>query len=449
MEWNRIWQDMHPGMLKRLKMKTKPLYDLAMRIAARWAGAAASLWPADSLSKTYRFLRGQRNTLEEAKKEIEADPGKKRIWIHSASLGEFAIARPIIDKLRKKGYIEIIVTFFSPSGYEVISKQPEKYPNVYYLPLDSQRNARRFIDCIRPDAAVIMVSEFWHNYLAELAKRHIPTFLVSALIRPGSVFFRWYGGDYRDDLKVFKRIFTLDKRSTELIKKLGVNTATTNGDPLFDNAYANAKREYSNTIIERFKDGKFMFVAGSLNDHNDLELVATVANRHPDLKFLIIPHDVGSRRIESIVRALKGKTKRYSNCSNTTDFSGIQNLVIDYVGELALIYRYGSCAYIGGGFTPYLHSVIEAVVYGLPVSFGPKIHRKVTPRQLIEAGIGEMVSTPDELDQWLSGLIQNREKAAAICKSAEDYINLNVGATETVVNAILEEVNKQTTSQAQ
>ncbi len=433
---------MRQTMQKRLKMKTKPLYDLCMRIAARNAGAASLLWPKGSSSKTARFLRGQQLALKPLTELPPKQNGRPRIWIHSSSLGEFAIARPVIEALRNKGNAEIIITFFSPSGYEVIHPKHDQYPHVYYLPFDSCPNARHFLDCVRPDAAVIMVSEFWHNYLGELRKREIPTFLVSALIRPESVFFKWYGGDYREDLKSFARIFTLDRRSTQLLEKLGYESAVTTGDPLFDNAYANSRRDYSNPIIEKFKGDNFLFVAGSLNDHNDLELVAAVANSHPEIKVLIIPHDVSSQRTEKIVRAINGKTKRFSNCSPSTDFSDTQCLIIDYVGELPLIYRYGSCAYVGGGFTPYLHSVIEAVVYGLPVAFGPRIHRKVTPRQLIEAGIGTMVQTPEELNNWVSGLLSDDSMSERIRNAAKVYIELNVGATENIASFILDAVKE-------
>lgn len=420
-----------------MSINTRPIYDLTMTIAARCAGAASRLWTRNTGSKTARFLRAQRDPIGPASRACASDGGGRRVWIHCASLGEFAIARPIIASLRKDPTVNVVITFFSPSGYEVVSRKKDLYPEVYYLPLDSPGNVRKFIDCIRPDAAVFMVSEFWHNYLSELKRREIPVFLVSALIRRGSVFFKWYGTDYRADLRCYRRIFPLDESSRELLAGLGVMTAECAGDPLYDNALAIAEKPYSNPIIEKFRGNSFLLIAGSLNDEHDLELVAAVANKHPEQKFLIVPHDVGSNHIERIVRAIKKRTIRYSNCSESTDFSAIQCLVIDYVGELASIYRYGDCAYIGGGFTPYLHSLVEAAVYGLPVAFGPRIERKISPAQLMEAGVGTMVSTPEELISWYDSLLANAALCDSIKEKARKFVDRNSGATEKIAGSIL------------
>lgn len=409
-------------------------YDIAMMIATKLTNSIGFLLRENSHNKFVRFLSGRVRIWEKIRKDLILNPDKLTVWLHAASLGEFAIARPIISELRDK--MNIVVTFFSPSGYDVIKADGRNYCNVFYLPWDTKKNAERFIDEIRPDVAVFMVSEFWHNYLGELNKRNIPTFLVSALIRRKSVFFKWYGGAYRKDLKAFTHIFSLDELSTDNLRELSVNNVSTSGDPLFDNAYAIAGITYTNTIVERFKKGENLFIAGSVSDANDLKLISSLANEFPDTRFIIVPHTISKESLNEIVYHLKGKALLYSECDATTDFSDAQTLIIDFIGALAYLYRYGTWAYIGGGFTPFLHSVIEPIVYGLPISFGPKIHRKITPTQLIELGIGRKVSNYNQLKAWFVEIKDDSKRQGQIRETARRYVRDNIGATHKIAEMI-------------
>lgn len=409
-----------------------------MKIASGVTSLAGAFMSGRGESKAAAFIAGHRGLLDGIAESFRRTEGRKVVWIHAASLGEFAIARPIIEAMKRRESYDFVITFFSPSGYEVVKKDSLRYPNVYYLPWDSPENVRRFLDTVRPDAAVIMVSEFWHNFLRELKRRSIPVFLVSALIRRESVFFKWYGGDYRKDLASFTRIFTLDDRSVGNLRELGCTCAVKTGDPLFDNAYAIAQQPYHNEVIEKFAAGGRVFIAGSIDSEMDLKLTAALAERNPATKFIVVPHEVSDEEVEKIAGSFKGGAKRCSQCDAATDFGSTQCLIIDFVGALASIYRYGTWAYVGGGFTPLLHSVIEAAVYGLPIAFGPQIHRKVTPRQLMQEGIGTMVTDCRQFTEWFEALRDDEQALAEIRRRSAGYIAQNVGSTETIVKTIEE-----------
>ena len=388
----------------------------------------ASRHPQRKLSKFIIGQKGIKSTLD----YIELNPSKRTIWIHASSFGEFAIARPLISLLRD---YNIVITFFSPSGYEPVTSE-RKYRNVLYLPLDTRRNVKTFLDIVKPDAAVFMVSELWVGYLNELYMRHVPTILVSALIRRDSVYFKPYGILYRHVIRNLSHIFCLDQYSYINLQLLKAHSVEISGDPLFDNASINALRPYSNKIVDAFKKDDSLFIAGSIDGNKDLKLVASLANRHRDIKFLIIPHTIGQNQLNGIIASLDGRTLLYSECNENTDFSDVQVLIIDYFGELPYLYRYGTWAYVGGGFSNYLHSVIEPVVYGLPVSFGPNIKRKTTPRQLIELGIGNSVANSFQLNKWFVKLRENKNSTFQIRRSAIEYVDANRGAYQMIVDKI-------------
>ena len=416
-------------------------YNIVLSAARTALIAATAVAPDESRAKTVRFGRGQIGCLDAlSKAAARIDRSRPVVWIHSASLGEFAIARPLIRELKERMDCGIVVTFFSPTGYEALQRRPmEEVDAVLYLPLDTAANASRFLDEIRPACAVFMVSEFWHNYLAELAAREIPTFLVSAIIRDDSPFFKWYGAIYRKSILTYRHIFALDSHSVDNLGRLGQTRCSLNGDPLFDNATLMAETQWSDPLIETFKAGKPLFVAGSIHDDEDLDMVCALANRNEDTKFVIVPHEISDEIISKLRTRLDGRAVLYSEASQYSgkDLEEAQVLIIDFVGALAYIYRYATWAYVGGGFTPLLHSVVEPVVYGVPVAFGPCIHRKVTPRELIELGIGCMVTTADELESWFGHLRSDRSALDYIAKKAKKYVSRNVGATTRVADAII------------
>ncbi len=388
-------------------------------------------------SKTRSFIIGQQGLLQQIENDMQQDKVVPTYWFHAASLGEYAVARPIITALKQKQNCRVVMTFFSPTGYEALKEVHPGIDYLYYLPLDTPTNVRRFINAVQPNKVVFIISEYWCNYLFELQKRDIPTYLISGMIRKNTIFFKWYGVLYRKALTAFTHFMVLDKTSQQHLNALGFSNVTVTGDPLFDNAIAIAQKEWNNPIIERFVQQGDTFIAGSISDEKDLTFVSSLANRHRDIHFIFVPHEISHECLLRIKYKLRGYALCYSECDENTDFSQTQVLIIDFLGALAYIYRYAQWAYIGGGFTPYLHSVIEATVYGLPDPFGPKIYRKVTPQQMIELGIGQTVKKPSELFQWFEKLRHNTSALQNIQSIAKNYVENNAGATEKIVDKII------------
>ncbi len=392
-------------------------------------------------SKAARFARGQADTFRRIRQCVagrgDAASAGPVIWLHAASLGEAAVAMPLIREFKRRGPCRVVLTFFSPSGFEPMQDCPAGIDEVYYLPLDSRGNVRRFLDLVRPDAAVFMVSEYWYNYLHELRRRGIPTYLVSAKITDSSVFFKWYGWWHRSCLNCYTRIFVLDDASRERLERLGVERIEVSGNPLFDNALIKARTPWHDERIERFAGGsQKVFVAGSVHDSTDMQMVVELANRHPDVKFIIVPHAIDRAEIATMQSLLRRRSVCLSDASDA-DLQQAQSLIVDSVGSLAYIYRYGRYAYVGGGFTPYLHSLIEASAYGLPVAFGPRIERKITPGQLVGLGIGEVVADADQLDAWFTRIKDDRAYLDHAAEVARRYVKTNADAAAAVVDKIL------------
>lgn len=347
---------------------------------------------------------------------------------------------PLIREFKRRGDCRVVLTFFSPSGFEPMQNYPDGIDEVYYLPLDSRGNVRRFLDMVRPDAAVFMVSEYWYNYLHELHRRGIPTYLVSAKITDTSVFFKWYGWWHRRCLDCYTQIFVLDDDSRRRLEQLGVSNVEVSGNPLFDNALAKARAAWRDERIERFVgNSRKVFVAGSVHDDTDMQMVVELANRHRDVKFIIVPHAIDRDEIVRMRTLLQAPSVCLSEASEVSDegLQQAQSLIVDSVGSLAYIYRYGHYAYVGGGFTPYLHSLIEATAYGLPVAFGPRIERKITPSQLVELGIGEVVADAEQLDKWFSRVKDDTAYLERVAEVARRYVKNNADAAAAVVDKIL------------
>lgn len=386
--------------------------------------------------KFWKFTKARRNLLDTIQTEVDSKPHQPLIWIHASSLGEYGVARPIIKELKKQGNCHIALTFFSPTGYSALKRYHPEVDYVLYLPLDTPKNARRFLDIIQPQKAIFIISEYWINYLAELKARHIPTYLISAIISPRAPFMRWYGKVYKKALDTFTHFMVLNESSAINLNLLGYNNLTITGDPLFDNAIAIASTQWHNPIMERFAAHGDVFIAGSISDKKDLSLISSLANRHKDTRFIIVPHEISEEILNEIKFSLDGYALCYSECDEHTDFTDTQTLIIDYLGDLAYLYRYGKWAYVGGGFTPYLHSIIEATVYGLPVAFGPVIHRKVTPNELINLNIGSIVHTEKELNVWFNLLKNNPSELKRIKAAAQSYTFQNSGATHQIIRLL-------------
>ncbi len=382
-----------------------------------------------------RFVRGQKGLIQKVRDTYKKDASRPTVWIHAASFGEYSVARPLISEFKRRG-LKIVVTFFSPSGYEALENNHPEVDFLYYLPFDTKRNARRFLDIVRPDKAVFIVSEYWFNYLQLLRKRGIDTYLVSAKISRQSIFFRWYGKHYRRCLPTYRHIFVIDAQSEANLRQLGCENVSVSGNPLFDNAIEKASLQWSDSRIEKFIGSSDVFIAGSIHDENDMLLVTELANRHPDTKFLFVPHEISQSSVEKLQSMLKGTSAVYSRSFEDDGIENAQVLIVDVMGSLAFIYRYAKWAYVGGGFTKYLHSLIEATVYGLPVAFGPVIRRKITPEEIAARGLGQIVTTPDELDRWFMSLKGVSVKLDEISRNARLYVQENSGATNEIADTI-------------
>ncbi len=414
--------------------------NMKYNIAVNTVNAALKIYahclPSHVNRKFPEFVKGRIALVRRIAAEMRADTsGRRVIWFHASSLGEYAIARPLISRIKADGDATVVMTFFSPSGYRALRDNHPGIDHLFYLPLDTRDNVRGFLEAVNPTVAVFLVSEYWPNMLEELKFRNVPTYLVSAIIRNDSAFFRWYGKIFRKALSCYTRFFVLDRNSLFNLKMLGYDNVTLSGDPLFDNASLVADTPWSSPVLDSFCSGDArVLIAGSVSDSKDLRLVSAAVNSHPDLKAIIVPHDISSKAISAVRRSLECECSLLSELEAGGGNPDVRVIIVDSVGKLAYMYRYATMAYVGGGFTPLLHSVIEATVYGVPVSFGPRIERKVTPQQLMELGIGSMVQSAADLSLWIDSLTP--EKLDEIRVTARKYVEHNLGATADIVKTI-------------
>lgn len=373
------------------------IYNSLLSCANGLISAVGSCSSESDTRKTRRFLRGHKNALAEAARFV---PAEQNFWVHCASLGEYAIARPLMEDLRRRRPdARIVLTFFSPTGIEAMKGRKNVPADfICYMPLDTRANARRFLDIIRPSAALFMVSEYWPNYLEELHSRSIPTFLISTIFTRRAPHFKaLVGGVFRESLKAYTHVFCLNEASVGNLASLGFTRASVESDPLVDNALKVSETPWRFAPLEDFCTRSRTLIAGSISDENDIRLLAHEINAHPERRYLLVPHEVDEPHIAAIESALKVPVRRLSKYApEMTE----RVMIVDNVGMLAYLYRLGTMAYIGGGFTRELHSVLEATVYGLPIAFGPRTERKVVPLQLVEMGLGTIVHTPEEFSAW-------------------------------------------------
>lgn len=397
------------------------IYNIALKTTFTTLKAASAVFPSAKRGKLAKFVKMQAETFADIKNGGEAH---KTAWFHASSMGEYQIARPVMKELKRLYGVTTVLTFFSPTGVEAIAKLPvdKSYADcVLPLPLDIPRNVCRFINCVKPDIAIFLVSEFWPNYLHILKKRAIPTLLYSAHFRPqnpNSVSFRFK----KIMARMFDTIAVHDKESKDNLTAVGCDDVRLLGDPLFDNALAVKNEKYSNPVIEEFcGNSGDVLVAGSLHYDEDMHLLVALAEAFPELKVIVVPHEIDNEGINGLISRLPGSAVLYSHVKDTRDFKDARFLIIDYVGELARIYRYGSAAYIGGGFTRLLHSVVEPAVYGLPISFGPRIERKNIARRMIERGIATSVTTPQDIINWWKRLHDSPDSLAKVRQEAIEF----------------------------
>lgn len=390
--------------------------------------------------KTRALFRGQRETLDaEHKALLSSNSGA--VWIHAASVGEFEQVRPLIERLRREHPdIKIVVTFFSPSGYEA-RKNYSQVDAVVYLPFATRRKAKRFLDVLQPSMALFVKYEFWPAYLRELKKRDIPTYSISAIFRPTQRFFHWYGKGALRLLHCFTHIFVQDEASRRLLAEHGVHDCSVAGDTRFDrvNEVLVATREHPDgrllPIAQFVENAGRVVVAGSTWPEDE-ELLTQWCNEvaaFNDVKLILVPHEINEGHLHDIFQRFKGRFVKYSdisampsNLSRVNILQRAKVMVIDTIGLLSSIYQFGHVAYIGGGFGEGIHNTIEAAVYGMPVVFGPNYHHFREAQGLIDSGAARSINNYNELESAFTTALEQHE---AIGAKAAEYVQSELGAS--------------------
>ena len=330
---------------------------------------------------------------------------------------------------------KIVLTFFSPSGYE-IRKNYALADVVAYLPMDTKRNAKAFLNIVNPEKAFFVKYEFWHFYISELKKRNIPLFIISAIFRENQQFFKntpW-GKWYRKMLKRVDHLFVQNEKSGELLKTIGISNFTVSGDTRFDRVAAIAKVSKEIPIVEKFRGNSQLIIAGS-TWKPDEELLAAFINQSNNIKFIIAAHEVSAANINRIHQLLKKPAISFSKVSET-EIDQFQVLIIDSVGLLSSLYRYGDVAYIGGGFGVGIHNILEAATFGLPVIFGPNYKKFKEAIDLTSEGGAISISNSEELRQVLNNLMNDENELGKASKICRDYVEKNVGSTKVIINKV-------------
>lgn len=383
-------------------------------------------------SKPAKMVKGHREVFDILRDKI--DRNARYIWFHAASLGEFEQGRPLIERIRKEHpEYRILQTFFSPSGYEV-RKNYQGADIVCYLPFDTPRNVRRFIEMVNPCMVFFIKYEFWQNYLNTLYKKGIPVYSVSSIFRPNQIFFRWYGKDYRKVLKTFSHLFVQNEVSEKLLASIGVTDVTIVGDTRFDRVLDICTVAKDLPLVKAFKGNSKTFVAGS-SWGPDEDIFIRYFNEHPEMKLVIAPHVVSDSHLKEIMEKVKRPCVRYTEATEE-NVSKADCLIIDCYGLLSSIYRYGEISYIGGGFGVGIHNVLEAAVYGIPVIFGPNNKKFREAQHLLEKKGGLEINDYEEFKRLMDRFLTDNSYLQQAGNAARDYVKNNSGALEKIMKAI-------------
>jgi len=381
--------------------------------------------------KAKLFVRGRKGWKKILSGKV--DPNKSYIWFHCASLGEFEQGRPVIEdvKCRFPEY-KILLTFFSPSGYEVRKNYPVA-DIVCYLPVDTPKNARDFFDIVKPEKAFFIKYEYWFNFMGEAKKRAIPLYVVSAIFRGNQIFFKRNpaGSWFRKSLKSIEHFFVQDILSLELLAKIGYNNVSISGDTRFDRVAAIASSVKQIPVIEKFKAGCQLLVIGS-SWPPDEELIIRFINQSKGLKFIIAPHEVTDSNLNRIKNALKKPVVLLSR-ADETDIASKEVILVDSVGLLSSLYQNGEVAYIGGGFGVGIHNILEAATFGLPVVFGPNFKKFKEANDLVKLGAAFPITNYEQMEQNLTALFSPEQDIKKLSVLTKEYINKNQGATQIII----------------
>lgn len=382
--------------------------------------------------KARKLVKGQARALAELREWAATLGGSQVLWFHAASVGEFEQARPIIERLHSElPFRKVLLTFFSPSGYELRKNYP-LVDKVTYLPFATRRNARKMLEILPLEAAVMVKYEFWPAYLKALKAKHIPTYLISAIFRPGQLFFLPWGKMYLKLLHAFKHIFVQDQSSLDLLQRYGVKEVTVAGDTRFDRVTEVRKQAKDLPVVDGFVAGApRVIVAGSTWQRDEQYLARYMAERE-DVKLVLVPHEIDSAHLHEIFQYFEGRYVRYTEAT-PQNVNKCRVLLVDTIGVLSSIYRYGHVAYIGGGFGVSIHNTLEAAVYGMPVVFGPTWKKFREAHGLLAAGAAITVKNYREFADALDRAFDNQ---SIMGQRANDYVQSECGATDKILKQL-------------
>ena len=403
------------------------LYNLS--ISAFHAGAKIA---AKKNVKAAKMLAGQSQTMDILRDKII--PGERYIWIHVASLGEFEQGRPLIEMIkRNQPNSRIVLTFFSPSGYEVRKNYTEA-DVICYLPFDTPANVSAFLDAVNPTMAIFVKYEFWGNYLEQLKARNIPTYIISAIFRESQIFFKPWGGMFRKMLGCFTHLFVQDENSRRLLAGIGITNVDVCGDTRFDRVTDIMATTKPFPIVENFTRDRFTLIIGS-SWQPDENIIIPYFNAHPEMRLIIAPHEFDEERVKALQSRITRKSILYTE-TNEQEASDADCLIINCFGILSSCYRYAQVAHIGGGFGVGIHNINEAAVYGMPVIFGPKYHKFKEAHDLIAAGGAFSITSAEEFNTLMDKFLSDKEHLADCGIKAKNYIESQLGATRHIYSSL-------------
>ncbi|OWP86181.1 3-deoxy-D-manno-octulosonic acid transferase [Flavobacterium covae] len=380
------------------------------------------------------FVKGRKDVFNTLASKI--NPTDKTIWFHAASLGEYEQGLPVIEKVKENfPSYKIVLTFFSPSGYEV--KKNDTIADItIYLPLDTKANANLFLELVHPEKVFFIKYEYWPNYLNELGKRKIDTYLISGIFRKKQLFFKWYGGFYRNALKNFNYFFVQNDSSKELLQTIGFQNTIVSGDTRFDRVVTILGRNNTLDFIKQFKDNKATIVIGSSWPKDEELLIPYINQSSDDVKFIIAPHNIKGEQILKTKSQINKSVILYSEINNK-DLAQFNVFIIDTIGILTKIYSYADIAYVGGGFgNPGVHNILEPATFGVPVIIGPNYSHFTEATALVYQKGCISISDQTELIQAFNLLIQNEDERHEKGHICQTFVQMNTGATQTIINTI-------------
>jgi len=385
--------------------------------------------------KASLWIKGRKNLFKNLEHRI--NPLDKIAWFHCASLGEFEQGRPVIEAFKEKySEYKILLTFYSPSGYEV-RKNYEKADYVFYLPIDTPKNAKRFLSIVNPQVVFFIKYEFWYFFLREIKNRNIPLYLVSGIFRENQLFFKKFGAKCKKMLSWFTHFFVQNEESKELLQSINIDNVTVTGDTRFDRVYAITQQSKDLPLIKKFTENSLVLVAGSTWKPDEDILLKYYNETKIPFKLIIAPHEIYNENIKRIIKTISEQKVVIRNSEATEEnIKKADVIIIDSIGLLSSVYKYGNVAYIGGGFGKGIHNILEAATFGLPIIFGSNYNKFKEAVDLIKLGGSASISNYEEIRYTLDSLLENKDNISLMGKISSEFVNKNKGATTEILNFV-------------